>query len=72
VIVLARPDRMHPFHRVAVARPKLAVGCPLGRQLRWHLRVRPRARTIYIAEVNSAPQVYQRAWSKSFRVRIGR
>ena len=73
VIVLARPDRMHPFHRVGVARAKLAIGHgPLGRQLRWHLRVRPRTRTIYIAEVNSAPQIYQRAWSKSFRVRVVR
>jgi hypothetical protein len=76
IIVLAPPDRYHPFHRIAV-RAKLGParkGAPFG-ELLWRLGVRPRAKTIYIAEANSQPQggrVWQRAWSKPFRVRIGR
>lgn len=77
IIVLARPDRYHAFHRIAVVRAKVGSptrNAPFGRLL-WHLRVRPRARTIYIAEANSQPaggQVWQRAWSKPFRVRVSR
>ena len=77
VIVLARPDRYHAFHRIAVARTKVhprTKNAPFG-ELLWQLRVRPRASTIYIAEANSQPQggqVWQQAWSKPFRVRIGR
>jgi hypothetical protein len=78
IIVLARPDRYHAFRRVAVVRAKLdrtpKQNAPFG-ELLWQLRVRPRARTIYIAEANSEPaggQVWQRAWSKPFRVRVGR
>jgi hypothetical protein len=50
VIVLARPDRYHPFHRIAVvtAKPRRA------------------------ARPASAYSVWQQAWSKPFRVRIGR
>lgn len=66
VIVLARHDRYHPFRRfrTVVAR---------GRNYRlfWQLRVRPRLKTIYIAEANSEPgggEYWARAWSKSFRV----
>jgi hypothetical protein len=71
VTVLARSDRMHPFRRLAVVKPK--IDYPKGSfvVLRWHLRVRPRARTIYIAEANTNPQTWQRAWSKPFRVRVG-
>lgn len=72
VIVLARPDRMHPFRRIAVVRPKLSYPKNSFGVLHWHLRVRPHARTIYIAEAESEPQTWQRAWSKPFRVRIGR
>src|SRR5689334_7232264 len=50
VVVLARPDRYHPFRRVTtvVARGE-------GIQLSWQLRVRPRTRTIFIARANSEP-----------------
>jgi plastocyanin len=77
IIVLARPDRYHAFHRIAVVRAKVqprTKNAPFG-ELIWQLRLRPRARTIYIAEANSQPsggQVWQRAWSKPFRVRVGR
>jgi hypothetical protein len=77
IIVLARSDRYHAFHRIAVVRAKLhppTKNAPFG-ELLWQLRVRPRARTIYIAEANSQPrggQVWQRAWSKPFRVRVSR
>jgi len=72
VTVLARPDRMHPFHRIAVVKPKIDYPKGSFGGLRWHLRVHPRARTIYIAEANTKPQTWQRAWSKPFRVRVGR
>lgn len=77
ISVLARPDRYHPFHRIAVVRAKLtprSKAAPLG-ELVWQLHVRPRARTIYIAEANYQPeggQVWQRAWSQPFRVRVAR
>ena len=72
VIMLARPDRMHPFRRIAVVRPKPSYPKNSFGVLHWHLLVRPDARTIYIAEANSSPQIWQRAWSKPFRVRVGR
>jgi len=40
----------------------------------WQLRVRPGTNKIYIAQANSQPkggQVWQDAWSKPFRVRVG-
>ena len=77
VTVLARPDRHHPFHRIAVvlAKPGRPVHDLSNVYSVWHLRVRPRARTIYIVEANSQPaggQYWQRAWSKPFRVIVGR
>lgn len=66
VIVLARPDRYHPFRRV---RTVIAKGH--GTELSWQLRVRFRRRTIYIARANSEPgdgEYWAPAWSKSFRV----
>jgi len=77
IIVLARPDRYHAFHRIAVVGAKVhprTKSAPFG-ELLWQLRVRPRAKTIYIAEANSQPeggQVWQQAWSRPFRVRVGR
>ncbi|HET8556434.1 MAG TPA: hypothetical protein VFL58_03900 [Gaiellaceae bacterium] len=65
VIVLARPDRYHPFHRIRVV-----TAVTHGWHLQWQLRVGPRARTIYIVEANSDTQFWQRAWSKSFRVSV--
>jgi hypothetical protein len=75
VIVLARPDRYHPFHRIGVVNAKPHRVRQLPAFSSWKLRVRPRARTIYIVEANSQPasgQYWQRAWSKSFRVHVGR
>ena len=79
IIVLARPDRYHAFHRIAVVRAKLHTPKgpidPFSGRLLWRLRVHPRAKTIYIAEANYQPQggqVWQRAWSRPFRVRVGR
>jgi hypothetical protein len=68
VIVLARHDRAHAFRRIAVV-----VARPYGWQLRWRLRVRPRARTTYVAEANSQPpggQFWQRARSRPFSVLV--
>jgi hypothetical protein len=77
VILLARPDRFHPFQQIAVvtAKPRPPVHDLSNVYSSWHLRVRPKARTIYIVEANSQPvggQYWQRAWSKPFRVRVGR
>jgi hypothetical protein len=72
LIVLARPDRMHPFHRIAIVRPRISYPKNSFGVLRWHLRVHPRTRIIYIAEARSAPQTFQRAWSKPFRVHVSR
>jgi hypothetical protein len=79
IVVLARPDRYHAFHRIAVVMAKLhqtpkSHVHPWG-ELAWQLRVRPQPRMIYIAEANSQPaggQVWQRAWSKPFRVGVSR
>lgn len=76
VIVLARADRHHPFHRIKVvtAKPHRSQ-IPGDAYSVWQLRVRPGANKIYIAEANSQPaggQVWQDAWSRPFRVRVGR
>jgi hypothetical protein len=66
VIVLARPDRFHPFRRV---RAVMAKGH--GTELAWQLRVRPRRRTIFIARAIFEPgdgEYWAPAWSKPFRV----
>jgi hypothetical protein len=76
IVVLARPDRYHAFHRIAVVRAKLHTPkgvAPFLGKLLWQLRVRPRATTIYIAEANYQPQggqVWQRAWSRPLRARV--
>ena len=77
IIVLARHNRYHPFRRIAVVTAKLhptpkSHVHPWG-ELIWRLRVRPRARTTYIAEAKSQPQggqVWQQAQSKPFEVRF--
>jgi len=76
VIVLARPDRYHPFHRIAVvmAKPGQRSENPENAHSDWQLRVRPGTNKIYIAEANSQPkggQYWQQAWSRPFRVRVG-
>jgi hypothetical protein len=75
VTVLARSDRHHPFHRIAVvmAKPHHARN-PGAAFSVWLLRVRPGTNKIYIAEANSQPkggQYWERAWSRPFRVRVG-
>jgi hypothetical protein len=76
IMVLARPDRYHAFHRIAVVRAKLHLpkgANPLLGKLLWRLRVHPRAKTVYIAEASYQPQggqVWQQAWSKPFRLRV--
>jgi hypothetical protein len=76
VTVLTRPDRHHPFHRIKVVIAKPHRSTTTGDAYSvWQLRVRPGASKIYIAEANSQPkggQVWQDAWSKPFRVRVGR
>ena len=74
VTVLARPDRYHPFHRIAVvmAQPGRQVHDLSNVYSTWHLRVRPRARTIYIVVANNQPAYWQRAWSRSFRVDVAK
>jgi len=70
VVVLARHGRNHPFRRVATVSAKTH-----GWTLVWHLRVRPRARTTYMAEANSQPsggQFWERARSRPFEVRVRR
>jgi hypothetical protein len=77
IIVLARHDRYHRFRRIGFVTAKLhptpkSQVHPWG-ELIWQLRVRPRARMIYIAEANSQPQggqVWQQAWSKPFQVLV--
>jgi hypothetical protein len=75
IVVLERPDRHHAFRRVAVVRAKLfrpTKNHPFG-ELLWHLRVRPRARTTYVAEANYQPrggQVWRDARSSLFTVRV--
>jgi hypothetical protein len=61
-------DRHHPFRRIRIV---IARGHAVSK-LSWHFDVRPRARTIYIAEANSEPDFWARAWSKSFRVNAHR
>jgi len=73
--VLARPDRHHSFHRIAVvmAQPRRSPN-PADAHSVWQLRVRPGTNKIYIAQASSQPkggQVWQDAWSKPFRVRVG-
>ena len=70
VTVLARHDSNHPFRRIAVV-----VARPHGWQLLWHLDVRPRVTTTYIAEANSQPaggQFWQQARSRPFKVLVTR
>jgi len=74
VTVLARPDRNHPFHRIAVVTAKpLRSRDPAHAHSVWHLRVGPRTSTTYIVEANSQPaggQYWQQASSSPFRVRV--
>jgi hypothetical protein len=70
VIVLARPDRYHPFRPIEVVRAKTH-----GWHLQWELRVRPRTHTIYIVRASSQPPegaFWQNVWSKPLAVAVRR
>jgi plastocyanin len=76
VTVLARPDRHHAFHRIAVvtAKPHHSREANHAYSV-WHLLVRPGRNRIYIAEARSQPpggQYWKQAWSRPFRVRLQR
>jgi hypothetical protein len=73
VMVLARPDRHHPFQQIATA----ATGRleSHGGGWPWWLGVHPTRTTIYIAEATDQPelgQVWTNATSKPFRVVVRR
>jgi hypothetical protein len=73
VVVFARHDRRHPFRRIATVMARINGRAAPGASVLWQLHVRPRARTIYIVEANFQPaggQVWQRAWSRPFRVAV--
>jgi hypothetical protein len=71
IVVLARPDRHHPFRRLTTVRSEART--PDGGHV-WRLNLRPKAKTIYIAKVTYQPvgeQGRRQAWSRPFKV-IGR
>jgi hypothetical protein len=71
--VLARPDRHHPFRRIATVRSEQRGTYDGG--YAWRLDVHPRTKTIYIAEVTYQPggeQGQRHAWSRPFRVIVRR
>ena len=76
IIVIARPYRGHPFHRVAVVRAALHQvkgGC--NARLLWHVRIRPRSSMTYVAIASYQPaggKVWKRARSKLLRVNVRR
>jgi hypothetical protein len=67
VIVLARDNRQHAFHRIAIVRASLGDG-----QFIWQLRVRPGVRTTYVAEATGQRRIWKQARSSRFTVRIRR
>jgi hypothetical protein len=72
ILVLARHDRYHPFRRLATVRSE--TNEPDGRYV-WQLDLRPKAKTIYIAELSYQPsgELGQRqAWSRPFKVSLRR
>ncbi len=76
VMILSRPDRQHPYHRVAVVKAKvIRLGKPPFLGLGWHLRTRPKAGTVYTAEAVYQPRggrLWTQAFSKPFRVQLHR
>lgn len=69
VTLLARPDRHHPFRRIAVT-DKPSRRRPSG--FPWELYVHPRATTIYIAEAASDTDTWEPAMSRPFKVIVRR
>jgi hypothetical protein len=76
VIVIARPYRGHPFHRVGVV--EATAHWPTKSDpfygLRWHLNIHPRSNMTYVAIASYQPggPVWERARSKPFRVNVRR
>jgi hypothetical protein len=72
ILVLARPDRHHPFRRLTTVRSE--AGTPAG-GYGWGVDLHPRATTIYIARVTYRPageQGKRTAWSRPFKVVLRR
>jgi hypothetical protein len=72
IAVLARPDRYHPFQRLATVRSETRSA---DGRLVWKLSLRPNAKTIYIAKLTYQPQGEQgrrTAWSRPFKVTLRR
>jgi hypothetical protein len=67
VTLLARPDRHHPFRRVAVI-TKLMTRRSTSSGFLWKFYVHPKATTTYIAEANSSTDFWQPAVSRPFKV----
>lgn len=76
VIVLARDDRQHAFHRIAMVSARLRGGVDVfghrGGQFDWHLRVRPGLRTTYVAEAIGQRTIWKPATSSRFAITIRR
>ena len=69
IVVLARHDGHHAFHRLTTVHSETRP--PSGRNWVWRLKVHPRAKTIYIAEVTYQPvgeQGERQARSMPFKV----
>jgi hypothetical protein len=71
VTLLARPDRHHPYRRVAVT-AKLKTRRSLSSGFLWKLSVHPKRTTTYIAEATSASDFWQPALSRPFTVVVRR
>jgi len=72
ILVLARHDRSHPFRRLATVRSEAHTS---DDRYVWKLNLRPKAKTIYIAELRYQPpgELGQRtAWSRPFKVSLRR
>lgn len=72
IAVLARPNRYHPFRRIATVRLEKPTRYGV---YNWRLNLRPERKTIYIAEVTYQPQGEQgkrQAWSRPFKVIVHR
>jgi hypothetical protein len=70
VMVLARPDRHHPFRRIATAQSRRRES---EGGYHWRLDLHPTTKTIFIAYVTYQPageQGLRRSWSRPFRVRV--
>lgn len=67
VVVLVRGKRQHAFHPLA-----LVSATRMNGHLVWRVRVRPRVQTTYVAELRADRDIWEKARSGSFTVRIRR